>query len=169
MPTVTDYELDRFYVSDTRNGELIFDPIRVNTGLNLDYNEHGEEGYQPIYRPLPRNVDELRTANKSRISYRGVTIPGMKGYKIPVQGDVSKIDPTHITKMIWEICYEHMVMSLLHVFEIISSCRQHRKKEHMSAILVQPGNGRMGDIGLTGQNICIRKYVSPTKLYMMRQ
>jgi hypothetical protein len=150
MPSLTDYLIDRFYVSDTRQGELIFEPVRVNTGLNLDFYEHGEEGFQPVWRPLPKTVDEMRTANNPRISYEPPVIPGMKGDKRPVQAPVDKNRPFAY--------YENDIEDLLRTLGYIIAPKVRdnffmpttRKEGFAVPYVGQAGNGGFGDIGLTG-------------------
>jgi hypothetical protein len=97
MPTVTGRQVDRYAMSlvDERKYQSTkpFEPIRVNTGLDLDYYAHGEDGYQPWYRPLDRNVDELRIATKPKIPLPGRVVEGFHYGKRAVQAPVYKNRP----------------------------------------------------------------------------
>jgi hypothetical protein len=149
VPTMTQYFEDRVWVNPQRNGELLFEPIRVNTGLNLDYFEHGEEGYQPIFRPLDKDVDQLRVATKPRISYHAVINHGQKGNKRPVQAEVNKNRPFSY----WEVDPEDMLRTFGYVTAPTVRGYYHMPETRKDGTLVpyvgQPGSAQTGDIGMT--------------------
>jgi hypothetical protein len=78
-PVFTDFYESRYIPSDKRQGERPFQPVMVTPGLNLGYNETGNNGLQDLYRVLPKNVDQLRVVNNPKVSYKPPVIPGQKG------------------------------------------------------------------------------------------
>ena len=90
MPNQTDYYESRYIPSREKRNELLMQPERVTPGLNLGYNEVSKEGYNNVFRALPKTVDDLRAANKPKVSYGGVIIPGQKGEKRPIIPNVAK-------------------------------------------------------------------------------
>ena len=76
-----------------RDGEKPFQPVKVNPGLNLGYNERGNGGIRgngSMYRVLPKTVDQLRTMNNPKTTYNMPIIPGQKGNKRATIGVVNK-------------------------------------------------------------------------------
>jgi hypothetical protein len=92
-PVMTDFYETRYIPSKERRNELPFEQTRVTPGLNLGHNEVNQQGYHDMTRILPKTVDELRTANRPKVSYEGVIIPGMKGNKGPVKPNIAKRKP----------------------------------------------------------------------------
>jgi hypothetical protein len=90
----TDFYESRYVPSKEKKNELPFQQIRVTPGLNLGYNQVGSQGYHDSYRPPEKTVDELRPANKPKISYKGRIVEGMKGTKGPISSKMSKRRPT---------------------------------------------------------------------------
>ena len=86
MPNFSDYFESRYIPSQTKNGELITQPIRTTPGLNLGYTESGNSGRQDLYRVMPRNVDQLRTIDNPKVSYKQPIIPGQKGNNRRIMG-----------------------------------------------------------------------------------
>jgi hypothetical protein len=93
MPNFTEFLSARYIPSRERRNEYPVRQVRVTPGLNLGYYEVGKQGYHDTFRPLPKTVDELRTANNQKIQYGGVVIPGMKGYKRPTLPNMYKRKP----------------------------------------------------------------------------
>jgi hypothetical protein len=91
-PVMAQSLMERQIVSTRRDGERPFMPEQVTPGLNYDYNQQAQGQLHPSmnYRPLPRTVDEIRTANKKRQSNVLPLMPGMKGQGAPIIGKVSK-------------------------------------------------------------------------------
>jgi uncharacterized Fe-S cluster-containing MiaB family protein len=89
-PVMTNAMESRYVVSQNRQSELPFRQIKVTPGLGLGYNENSRQGYGDTYRVLPKTVDELRPANRPKITYGGVIVPGMKGQKGPIVGKTVK-------------------------------------------------------------------------------
>jgi hypothetical protein len=92
-PVMTDYYESRYIPGYERRSELPFQQVKINPGLNLGYNELGTQGNNDNFRVLPKTVDELRAANKPKVSYAGVTNHGMKGQRGPIANKVNKRRP----------------------------------------------------------------------------
>jgi hypothetical protein len=92
-PVRPEGEESRYIPSLYRQGEKLFDEIRVTPGLNLDYNEIGTQGYHDMVRVMPKTVDELRTKDNQKISYEGRIIEGLRGREGPVQAEVVSYKP----------------------------------------------------------------------------
>jgi hypothetical protein len=84
MPNFSDYFESRYIPSQSRNGERPVQPIRDTPGLDLGYNQIANGNN--MYRALPKNVDQLRTANNPKISYEQPVIPGQMGNKRRIMG-----------------------------------------------------------------------------------
>lgn len=93
IPNFSDYFESRYIPSQTRNGELLMQPIRTTPGLNLGYTEIGNTGKQDLYRALPKTVDQLRTVNNPKVSYTPLINPAQKGDRRGVIGDFIQKGP----------------------------------------------------------------------------
>lgn len=93
LPNFNDYFESRYIPSQTRNGELLMQPIRTTPGLNLGYTEIGNTGKQDLYRVLPKTVDQLRTVNNPKVSYTPLINPGQKGDRRGIIGDFIQKGP----------------------------------------------------------------------------
>ena len=106
MPNFSDYMQSRVIPSQTMNGVKPFQPIMQTPGLNLGYNQRGNTGYQDYYRPLPKTVDELRTVDNPKTSYRlPMNEAGLKYNKGPVIGAYHKQRPDRF----YENSYDSML------------------------------------------------------------
>ena len=88
--------MESYYLpSKEKRNILPFEQQQVGPGLNLtpDQTTRADGGSHEEYRPLPKGVDELRSADKPKISYEGVVIPGQKGSKGQIIGKVFKRRP----------------------------------------------------------------------------
>ncbi len=92
-PVLTDFMDSRYIPSMERRNEKPFQEVRITPGLGLGYNEVSKQGFHDTYRVLPKTVDELRTANKPKISYGTVVIPGQKGERGPIAAKLYKRRP----------------------------------------------------------------------------
>ena len=93
VPNFNDFFQSRKIPSQKRDGEKPFQPVKVNPGLNLGYNERGDGGIRgngSLYRVLPKTVDQLRTMNNPKTTYNMPIIPGQKGNKRATIGVVNK-------------------------------------------------------------------------------
>jgi hypothetical protein len=88
MPSVTELIEDRYNPSRERRNELPFRQERVTTGVNLGYNEVNKFGND--YRPLPKTIDDLRTADKQQRTYTMGVVEGIRGTRGPVIGESKK-------------------------------------------------------------------------------
>ena len=85
---------DRFIPSQYYQGQKPFRETQVTPGLNLDYNEVGTHGNFDMVRPLPKTIDDIRTVNNPKISYKGVVIEsGLRGEMRPIQAPVMSYKP----------------------------------------------------------------------------
>ena len=92
-PNFSNFFESRYIPSDKRQGERPFEPIRVTPGLNLGYNQMGTTGRQDLYRVLPKSVDQLRVVTKPKVSYSQPVIPGQKGERRGIIGDLIQKTP----------------------------------------------------------------------------
>jgi hypothetical protein len=93
VPNFNDYFESRYIPSQTRNGELLMQPIRTTPGLNLGYTQIGNTGVQDLYRVLPKTVDQLRTVNNPKVSYTPLINPAQKGERRGIIGDFIQKGP----------------------------------------------------------------------------
>jgi len=92
-PNQTDKFQERMIPGNLRQGELPFQPIRVNPGLALGYDEESKIGFHDPYRPPKPTIDTQRVGNRIQKTNAGVVIPGQKGQKQPVDPNVAKRRP----------------------------------------------------------------------------
>ena len=92
-PVYTDLYETRYEPGKEKRNEMPFQQTRVTPGLGLTANAVSKNGYNEPFRVLPKTVDELRAANKPKISYTTSPIEGMKGTKGPVPSKVYKRRP----------------------------------------------------------------------------
>ena len=93
LPNFSDYFESRYIPSQSRNGELLTQPIRTTPGLNLGYTQNGNTGRQDLYRVMPRTVDQLRTTDNPKVSHEQPIIPGQKGNKGRIMGKMVQQGP----------------------------------------------------------------------------
>jgi hypothetical protein len=93
-PVMTDVHESRYEPSKERRNELPFQQVRITPGLGLGANEINKQGYQDMYRVIPKTIDDLRPANRPQISYSAPVVQGIKGHKGQVQGKTFKYRPT---------------------------------------------------------------------------
>ena len=76
MPVMTDYLDDRYLASNKNNmGNVPFqNNVKVRPGLDGE----NREGLGTVYRIAPRNVDELRSENKQKVSYENKPLETIK-------------------------------------------------------------------------------------------
>jgi hypothetical protein len=94
-PSMTDFYQARYMPGRERRNELPFKQVKVGPGIGLGTNQNGGfiKGGGDLYRVLPKTVDDLRAANKPKLTYEGVVIEGQKGSRGPVPGRVVKKRP----------------------------------------------------------------------------
>ncbi len=93
VPNFSDFFESRIIPSDKRQGEKPFQPVMVTPGLNLGYNEIGNNGFHDLYRVLPKNVDQLRTVDNPKVSYQPPVVQGQKGDRRGAIGDFIQKGP----------------------------------------------------------------------------
>merc|ERR1711871_1523783 len=96
-----DFQKGYYLPSKEKRNILPFEQEQVGPGLNLDPNQsvRADGGRHEEYRPLPKGVDELRSADRPKISYKGVMKPGQKGQKGKTIGKVFKRRPEKTKEM----------------------------------------------------------------------
>jgi formaldehyde-activating enzyme involved in methanogenesis len=129
MPNFTDYMAPRFTPGRERRNELVHQPIRTTPGLNLNYNEVNKQGFQDSFRVLPKTVDELRAANKPKISYGGVVIPGLKTERRAIIPNVAQYKPptfkeNDVRDLVKSFGGQYVAPSIYGNFEAPSTARQ---------------------------------------------
>ena len=76
MPVMTDYLDDRYLASNKNNmGNL---PFQTNIKIRPGLEGENREGLGTVYRIAPRNVDELRSENKQKLSYKNKPLETIK-------------------------------------------------------------------------------------------
>ena len=78
-PNVEDRELERFIPSRKRQNELPFEQINVGKGLNKGFTAKPSGGFHDVDDRqyfMPKNVDQLRVANKPKLTYAGRVVTG---------------------------------------------------------------------------------------------
>ena len=95
MQSNTDVFQSYYQPGRERRNELPFQQDYVGPGLNLSASQsvRPSGSSQEDFRPLPKTVDQLRSADRPKISYNGVVIPGQKGDKGNTIGKVYKRRP----------------------------------------------------------------------------
>lgn len=92
---------DRYNTSIYRNNETPIEKIRVGPGLNKGYTAKPSGGFhQGDSRDyiLPKNVNQLRTVNNPKVSYKGRILSGQKINKRGITSDVHKRQPERFYK-----------------------------------------------------------------------
>ena len=92
MGNQDDFYRDRMVVSRVRNNETPVEKVYVGPGLNKGYDSKPTGGFQQFDAQdyaKPKCVDELRAANKPKMTFEGRTLDGMKS---KMRGDIGKVD-----------------------------------------------------------------------------
>jgi hypothetical protein len=95
-PNQTAELIDRYIPGNQRQGEKPFQPVKVQPGLGLGYNEESKTGFHDPYRAPQITIDFQRVGNRIQKSNPGVVIPGQKGQKQPVDPVVAKRRPEKV-------------------------------------------------------------------------
>ena len=92
---------DYYLPSKERRNETPFESTKVGPGLNLDPDQahRPDGGMFDDYRPLPKDSNNLRSADNQKVSYEGVIIPGQKGTKEAIIGSIYKRRPETTKEM----------------------------------------------------------------------
>ena len=96
-----EFQKGYYLPSKEKRNILPFEQEQVGPGLNIDPTQSSrpDGGNHEEYRPLPKNVDELRSADRPKMTYKGVVIPGQKGQKGKTIGKVFKRRPEKTKEM----------------------------------------------------------------------
>ena len=103
LESATDFVQSRINEPRNRSGEKPFEPTRVAPGIGEKFGLTGKGGFQQfevnqyMMEHGYKKTDELRTANKPKLTYEGVAVPGQhfigKGAEIGNVGEVRKNNP----------------------------------------------------------------------------
>lgn len=93
MQANAQYMQGRVDAPKVRNNVLPFEQVRVGPGLNRGFTAEPTGGFQQFDArdyAVPRNTDEVRTANKPKVTYEGRIVDGQKGSLLGKVGKVEK-------------------------------------------------------------------------------
>ena len=90
---MTDFYEKRYEPNRERRNEKPFEAVRVTPGLNLGANSIAKFGFHETARIMPKTVDDLRNANKPKISYTTPVVSGMKSIRGPIPSKTFKRRP----------------------------------------------------------------------------
>ena len=96
MGNQDDFYKDRMVVSRIRNNETPVDRVYVGPGLNKGFDSKPTGGYQQFDSQdyaMPKCVDQLRAANKPKVTFEGRTLDGMKSKMRADMGIMEKNRP----------------------------------------------------------------------------
>ena len=96
-PNITQFEKERLQTSTIRNGELPFEQIKVGSGIGEEYGNKPRGGFHQFNIQeiaTPKNIDQLRSKNNQKNTYKGVVIKGKNSNdKRTILGNVQKLTP----------------------------------------------------------------------------
>jgi Family of unknown function (DUF5899) len=91
-PADNAYQRDRYWTSTLKNDITPIEQVRVGPGISGTYDWKPQDGFQTMWRPPTRNVDELRVNPKN--VYEGRLLPGQEMVKNRgIEGEVFKQRP----------------------------------------------------------------------------
>ena len=102
LESSTDFMQSRIDEPRNRAGERPFEPTRVGPAINEKFGQTGKGGFQQFevnqyMQDNIRTTDQRRTANKPKLTYEGVTVPGQhfigKSAEVKDIGEVRKNRP----------------------------------------------------------------------------
>ena len=91
-----DRELQRYVTSKLKQMELPFEQIQIGPGLNKGYTGEASGGFHQANTRdyiMPKSVDELRTLNNPKLTYKGKVLAGKNISQRGMQGKVFKHRP----------------------------------------------------------------------------
>ena len=146
MPNFSNFFQSRVVPSQTRNGELPFQQVKITPGLNLGYYEQGNSGpYDRSFRPTAKTIDELRVVTNPKVSWTAPMKPGYKYSKGPTIGSVEQkgpdsfyfVDPSSIAPTNGD----HVAPRLTGKFALdVTSRTQTSENNHLNPISNMVGN-----------------------------
>jgi hypothetical protein len=92
-PVMTSEYASRYIPSRERRNEKPFQETKVTPGLNLGYNEIGNQGFHDMYRAFDKTVNQLRVPSHAKISYTTPVIQQQRGSRQPIIPVVPKRRP----------------------------------------------------------------------------
>lgn len=96
MQNMTDFNREHIVPPTKRNNEAPIQQIHVGPGLNKGYTAEPSGGFQQAETRdyvLPKTVDELRTKDNQKVSYRGRIVSGKHISRRGVVGNIAKNQP----------------------------------------------------------------------------
>lgn len=96
MENRDDFYRERMVVSNIQNNITPVDKVYVGPGLNQGYSSKPTGGFQQLDLQelvMPKCVDQLRAANKPKMTYDGRVLDGMKS---KMRGDVGKVEKNRV-------------------------------------------------------------------------
>lgn len=98
MGNQEDFYKDRLTAPRVRNNELPFQQVRVGPGLGEGFTDRPSGGFQSLEMQeyaMPKCVDQLRVANKPKLTFEGRTVDGQKGN---VRGEMGKMEKNRVNR-----------------------------------------------------------------------
>lgn len=94
-PVRTDEYESRVFPGREKRNELPFQQTKITPGLNIGYNTIGKQGFQEMYRAVPKAAytDQLRTVNNPKVSYGSYVGVAHKGNKGAIMGSIRHKKP----------------------------------------------------------------------------
>lgn len=96
MQNMTDFNRQHIVPPNARNNEAPIQQIHVGPGLNKGYTSKPSGGFQQADTRdyvIPKTVDELRTKDNPKVSYRGRIVSGKHISRRGIVGNVAKNNP----------------------------------------------------------------------------
>ena len=97
MESIVDFEQQRMVQPNLQNNTLPFKQIKVGVGLNQGTNPEPTGGFQQDIREFEfdKNVDELRTVTRPKLSYEGRIIDGQN---TTMRGDIGELNKNRVER-----------------------------------------------------------------------
>ena len=93
-------QADRFIPGKEKRNQLPFEQIKVTPGLNLGYNEEGQQGRHDAYKPPMKSVNELRPKNRQKVSLKKPVLQTIKkGTKPAIKPKMKRRGPEKVFKL----------------------------------------------------------------------
>ena len=97
-PTALDNMKARYVNSRMQNNVLPFDQVKVGPGVGQGFSAEPTGGFQQLdlqEYTMPKNVDQLRPANKPKLTYDGRVLDGLKA---GLRGNVGKVEQNRVPR-----------------------------------------------------------------------
>lgn len=107
MENKDDFFKDRMSAPRVRNNELPFNQVKVGPGVDSGYGDKPSGGFHAMNVQdvvMPKCVDELRVANKPKVTYEGRMVDGQQG---SVRGEMGKMNKNRVNTY-FEQSHDHL-------------------------------------------------------------